>query len=166
MHDEALKFVAGVADVHGPFGRVLECGALNVNGSVREVIISDFHFGIDLIEGGGVDLVGEFSEFRDDVLNDLVVCCEVLEHSNNVDGIVEAASENLKPGGLFLITCATDGRAPHGVNGGNVGVEYYCNVSESEMRVSLLGLFEILELEMHRDRGDLYVLARKAEDGD
>ena len=166
MHDEALRFVVGVANIYGPFDRVLECGALNVNGSVREVVTSQFHFGVDLISGTGVDHVGEFSEFRSDALNDLVVCCEVLEHSNNIDGIIVSASENLKPGGLFLITCATDGRAPHGCNGGNVGNEYYSNVSESEIRVALLGLFTILELEMHRDRGDLYVLARKVDDGD
>lgn len=166
MHDEALEFAARVNDVYGPFDRGLECGSLNVNGSVREVIDSRSYFGVDVIAGAGVDKVADFAEFTADDVNDLVVCCEVLEHSNNIDGIIESAHANLKPGGLFLITCATDGRAPHGVNGGSVGSEYYENVSEGEMRVELLGLFEILELEVHAKRGDIYVLAKKVDDGD
>lgn len=91
----------------------------------------------------------------------MVVCCEVLEHSPRADQIVRNAIRMLAPGGVLLVTCATDPRAPHSAVDGNAlrAGEWYQNVAQDSLRAWLDGM-EVLHLDT-LPRGDLQCLAIK-----
>ena len=160
MHPEAY---AWVQSLNLEADRVLEIGAHDVNGSVRDCITHNEWFGVDLVDGPGVDWVGDICEFwpHDNARFDLIVCTEMLEHCPNVSDVFTVARSVLKPDGLMVVTCATDGRAPHSaVDGGPLrGGEYYGNVSASQ--VEGVPGFELLDLSVWPGRGDLYVVLRK-----
>lgn len=163
MHTEARNFVAEhVADTS--FLNVVEFGSRNINGGVKDLISSVSYYGIDLYPGPDVDEVADAVSWRGDEPADLIVCCEVLEHAPDVEGIVWSAAENLLPGGLFIITCATNPRAPHSAHDGGpiYEHEYYRNV-EAEDLLPLLteARFQFNTVEINRRRGDLYVAATK-----
>lgn len=92
------------------------------------------YLSIDPVDGPGVDVVADAATVELDGY-DCVVCCEVLEHHPKPQELVEAAARALKPGGLFLMTCAGPGRAPHSaIDGGTVRPgEHYANVSPGDM---------------------------------
>lgn len=117
---------------------VLEFGSLDINGSVRSILepISDRYIGIDPAFGKGVDIVADASVFRDTELFDIVVCCEVFEHTPKWPEIVRNAHRNLKPSGLFIATMAGEGRPPHSAIDENPirPHEYYGNVTVSALR--------------------------------
>lgn len=163
MHREAYQYV--YERVRGMnFGSVVEFGSLDINGSVRGLFDADHYHGIDLQRGPGVDEVADAVTWRAENPVDAIVCCEVLEHAPDVSGVIESASANLKRGGLFFMTCATDPRAPHSaVDGGKIREgEHYENVDTVEF-TSLLSLhgFMLIHMAVHTDRGDLYALAKK-----
>jgi len=95
--------------------RVLEIGSLDINGSVRHIFkpFAEKYIGIDMQEGPGVDLVIDAVAFRNEGDYDVVVCCEVFEHTNDWKKIITNSYINLRPGGLFIATMAGEGRPPH-----------------------------------------------------
>lgn len=172
MHVEAREFVTRVAYEHGPWNeaRVIECGSLNVNGSVRDLFAGSLYTGVDIVAGRDVEVLCNFANYRlPDLATraDLVICCEVLEHTPEHVEIIATARDCLKPGGLFLVTCATEGRAPHGAQTNlPLEAEFYENVGANELANAIAdGGFSILKLEVHADRGDLYLLASRGSDG-
>lgn len=161
MHPEALAFVR---EHLGEPATVLEYGSLNINGTARSAAPYAHWHGIDVQAGPGVDEIADATKYVADVPVDAVVCCEMLEHTLKVGTITANAYASLNPGGVFVMTCATEGRAPHSaIDGGPVRAdEFYRNVPADDYRVSLeLIGFHIEHLEVHPDRGDLYVKARK-----
>ena len=82
MHPEARAFVAGVARRAGARW-VVELGARDLNGTVRDLFPSARGYtGVDLVAGPGVDVVADAADWRPrEPAPDLVVCCEVLEHT-------------------------------------------------------------------------------------
>ena len=163
MHAEALEFVRSFTEGR-TFEKVLEFGSRDVNGSVRPLVNSLDYWGLDLLPGKGVDEVANAAAWRGDGYRDLVICCEVFEHTPEWPQIVKTAAVHLKPCGLFLVTCAGEGREPHsGFDGGPLREgEYYRNVWASELMQALRDYdFLVGELEIHDDRGDLYAAARK-----
>jgi SAM-dependent methyltransferase len=166
MHREAYEYVQGW--VKGRMFRyVVEFGSLDINGSVRGLFNCARYHGIDLQDGPGVDEIADAALWRHPGNNgwpDVVVCCEVLEHAPNVEGIVFNAYQNLRPGGLFLVTCAADPRRPHSaVDGGQIREgEHYANVSPGELETiaEMVG-FAVQDVQHHTDRGDLYMRAKK-----
>jgi SAM-dependent methyltransferase len=159
MHLEAYAFVAAhlaidpVDDLD-----VVEIGSYNVNGSVRTLCgAARSYVGVDMRPGPDVDLVCDGAALPDELRADLVLCCEVLEHTEAAPAICAEAYRVLRLGGRFIVTCATDPRLPHGVMGGAVGREFYRNVAPSLLR-AWLAPFAALTLEVH-ERGDLYAIA-------
>lgn len=167
MHAEALAYVA--QRVKGRrFQRVVEFGSRNVNGSVKPLLATYAYHGIDLAPGRDVDEVADAAAWRGRDLADAIVCCEVLEHAPDVEGIVTNAARNLGQNGLFIITCATSGRTPHSaVDGGPVRPdEHYRNVDPGLLHAFLTEQgFEVEDMQVHPRRGDLYVTARKRANG-
>lgn len=164
MHPEALDFIR--RQTYGvTYGRVLEFGSLNINGTTRDVITAISYYGIDRQKGPGVDeVVQSAAVYRSLARVDLVVCCEVLEHTPELYGICSSAFDNLRPGGVFLVTCATRARQPHSaVDGGPLrNGEYYHNVSEKELKLACRSAgFVVEEAHTFNARGDLYLRARK-----
>lgn len=117
MHGSAYSFVADTVRAHASHsrGRVLEAGSLNINGSVRDLFPEAAEYiGVDVAEGNGVDWQGWFADYRDDKLFDVVVSTEMLEHDPFWHTSVQAMIDNLKEGGLLIITAAAPGRPEHG----------------------------------------------------
>jgi hypothetical protein len=121
MHPSAYEFSTTAlteADVKGR--RVVEAGALNVNGSAREAIGAlgpESYLGTDMREGAGVDLVC-MAENLPAALGPgtagVVVSTEMLEHAENWQGAVTGMTELLAPGGLLLLTTRGPGFPLHG----------------------------------------------------
>jgi SAM-dependent methyltransferase len=150
MHKEALDWVADSVTWWGKKAiSVLEFGSLDINGSVRSVLERPGirYLGIDIAHGKGVDIVADAAVFRDTDLFDIVVCCEVFEHTEKWPQITKNAYRNLNIGGLFVCTMAGEGRHPHSAIDENPirDFEYYKNVAKDELQASLtdFSLFEV-----------------------
>jgi SAM-dependent methyltransferase len=163
MHASALSFAQRHLQDASPKG-VVEFGSRNVNGSIREWVHHSFAYtGVDIKPGPDVDVVMDAAEYLADPV-DLVICMETLEHAPNWADIVHAASRNLNPGGWFLMTCASTGRAPHSAKDGGPlrSGEYYENVSPvSFEKAALAAGLRTVALEYKARLGDLYYLGEK-----
>jgi SAM-dependent methyltransferase len=131
MHAEAYYFVK--SRVPERRVSVLEIGSRNVNGEVRHLFDSSRYVGLDIEPGPGVDVVADASVYETDDRFDVIVCCEVLEHTPVWAQIVARCGDLLRPAGHLILTCAGPGRAPHGAGGGGVGDEHYANISVEEL---------------------------------
>jgi hypothetical protein len=170
MHAEVEQFLNETRSyIDWDTADVLEIGAQDVNGSTRSIIGDWYRWtGIDLVEGPGVDYVGDAVPIMATMTEttrryDVVVSTEVLEHTPNWRGIVNLAGQLVVWGGYLVLTCAGPGRPPHGANGGNVAEgEYYDNVSWKQITAELPGEWEIIRAESVTTwPQDTRVLARK-----
>jgi len=120
---------------------ILEIGALNINGSVRDFLrpFALEYVGIDVQDGPNVDVVASGHEYRHWNYFDVVVSCETFEHTPLWKEIVANAWRNLKFGGIFIATMAGEGRAPHSGVHGNAPYEWehYANIGEWDLRHTL-----------------------------
>ena len=117
---------------------------------------------------------------------DTIISCECWEHNPYYKESIHNAIRMLKPGGLFLFTCATTGRPVHGtktqdaidqanlktLQGNTITTwktmpnvsregwdsEYYRNVTEQDIRdaVSLDTVFQDYAFEVNEEHCDLY----------
>ena len=106
MHITVRQWVRRQVQDHKLWGRrVVEIGAYNVNGGVRDLFESPW-WGMDLRSGPGVDFVGDAElgivpPFDPEV----VLCLEVLEHSFHPWRILDNVGYILGEGGYFLLSC-------------------------------------------------------------
>lgn len=161
MHSAARTFVSHVSH-HATQGKAVEFGAYDVNGNVRHEFPDYSFYGIDLRAGANVDEVIDARDFNGAGSYDLVLSTEMLEHAPRPREIVDSAYRALKSGGLFVLTAAGPGRAPHCNNGGHIVPpdEHYGNIDPDDLR-SWLEDWEIIELQYSPGDGDVYVAARK-----
>ena len=162
MHDAARGFVARVVTGR-QFANVVEVGGRNVNGGVVDLIdYTQTYTAIDLYDGPGVDVVADIRDWDTEVAADLVICCEVLEHCEDVPAVVASCVRQMAPGGYLVITCAGPDRAPHsGHDGGPVRPgEHYANVKPTDLEaiLELIGM-DGVAVEYHAHLGDLYATA-------
>ena len=156
-----------LAELELPTIRALEIGARDFNGGVRSLVEPmqpEWYVGIDTAPGQGVDAIGDGKDYQPVAMPNLVLCTEVLEHTPHGRAVVANIGRVLERSGFALITCATDPRAPHsGVDGNTVRVgEYYGNVPPADLSDWLReARLTVLTREVHTDRGDLYVWARR-----
>jgi len=161
MHAEARAFVQNALSALPAPRTVVELGGLDFNGSIRDLFGETRYCSVDLVPGKSVDVVADAADFEPPESPDMVVCCEVLEHSPHAARIVRNAIRILAPGGVLLVTCATDPRAPHSAVDGNAlrADEWYQNVPIDTFRTWIEGMHL-----RHLDtlpRGDLQCLAIK-----
>ena len=138
MHQAVWDYVAQFA-TREPVS-VLDIGGRDLNGTHRAAFPNaDPYVVLDLRPGPNVDIVADASEWEPNRLYDVVTSCECYEHTPKWPGIVDTAYRALKPGGLYVATCAAPGRAPHsGVQATPLlPGEYYANVSVEEMRAAM-----------------------------
>lgn len=133
MHPDAGTFIAEFQTA-APLS-VVEIGSRDINGTVRPLFPNARWTGLDLYEGPAVDVVCDAATWSPPEQVDVVVCCEVLEHAANWKQLVCAAFRWLKPGGVFLMTCAAPGRAAHSHHDGQLlrEGEYYENLSGKQI---------------------------------
>lgn len=141
MHGAVRDYVRGVLKQHPPRrgARVLEFGSYNVNGTARDQLPGARWVGVDQRGGPGVDWVGLASDYVPPAgeLFDLFVCLEMLEHDPGWRDSLVAGWRALRPGGLWIVTCAGPGREPHELDcGPEPG--YYRNLAVADL-VGLAG---------------------------
>lgn len=167
MHAEPLHWVRqsfGWFDAknEGVF-RVLEIGAQDINGSPRQAspgTVTDW-VGLDVFDRPGVDWVGLAHEYAakgwDGRPFDALVSCECFEHDPHWRLSLANCIPLLRPGGLVIITVATNDRPPHGVEHDTPIPGHYANVSKADLvsHLSDLGIGQI-EARIERQNQDLY----------
>lgn len=161
MHQSAAEFLVRWAIGPDRWGFVVEFGSRDVNGTIRPWVDTHRYVGVDLERGAGVDVVADAATYTPSGRPDLIVCAELLEHCSWAEKVVANAGRILRPGGLFLMTCATDPRAPHGVNGGEVGTEHYQNIDPDLFNGWVGEWGDLLDIQIDRDAGDLRAAAQK-----
>jgi glycosyltransferase involved in cell wall biosynthesis len=98
---------------------VLEVGALNVNGSVRPMVEHHkpaSYIGLDLEPGPGVDIVGDAEalwKHYEPASFDVVVCCEMLEHTTQPARALAEMLRVLRPRGTLIVTTRSPGFGYH-----------------------------------------------------
>jgi SAM-dependent methyltransferase len=165
------KFVAEVRAHFPKFfegTKVLEVGSWIVNDTVRSHFGACDYVGTDVAEGPGVDVavVGQDLAFPTGAF-DVVISCECFEHNPFWLATFLNMARMLRPGGLFVFTCAGIGRGEHGTNrrfpSGSLTAaaghqDYYCNLSQRdfERRVPLANHFSDYAFIDNRYAKDLY----------
>ena len=162
MHAEAYAFVARCLAELPPRRLVVELGSRWVNGGIRDLLGDATYVGVDLVPGRGVTVLADAASYEAPPGVDTVLCCELLEHCDHWSAVVAHAYDMLEPGGVLLVTCATNPRPPHSAQSGGPlrPGEWYANVEPRALEQALVA-FEELELEVDERRGDLYAMARK-----
>jgi SAM-dependent methyltransferase len=104
LHPSVLEWVAAKTRDHNlqDLG-VLECGSLNVNGSVRVFFNGPYH-GIDMQDGPGVDQVISSWDIEFEEEFDVVVSTEMFEHDAYFWKSMVTMTRALKQGGYLLLT--------------------------------------------------------------
>ena len=113
-----MSYVAATVAAYGIGGDVLDIGGRDVNGTPRHLFDGRYVV-VDLAAGPNVDHVVDAVVLALGETFDVVVCTEVLEHSDRAGELVATAHRHLADGGVFIATMAGTGRAPHSaVDGG------------------------------------------------
>lgn len=114
MHDTAYRIGGLVMDTYLPStpARILEIGAQNVNGTLRDHAPRNAEYiGLDFEEGDGVDLV--VTDVTDwpvpDANFDLVMASSVFEHDQTFWRTFVAMCDKAKPGGHIYINAPSNG---------------------------------------------------------
>jgi hypothetical protein len=144
-------------------GLVVEIGGKDINGSVRP-LFGEPYVAVDVRPGPGVDVVADGATYRPELSAAMVVCCEVLEHTPDGAAICANACAMLEPGGVFFLTAAGEGRAPHSaVDGGPLPEgEFYANVTRP-MLEAWLAPFAAGTIAENQTTGDIYAIAVKGD---
>lgn len=120
--------------------KVVDCGSLDVNGSIKELFTESDYTGVDIVAGRNVDVVSHIKDLSfEDNSFDTVVSGEMLEHDGTWKESLQKMYDMCKSGGLLAITCAGEGRPEHGTrrtNGKQWGTDfdYYMNLTEAHFR--------------------------------
>lgn len=138
MHKAAYEWVARFSS--GNPLQVLDIGGRDINGSCRPLFPAADYTALDIAPGDGVDIVADAAAWTPDQIYDLVLCAEVFEHTDSWPQICKTALAATRPGGLFIVTCAGPGRAPHSAVDGRHRLfpgEHYGNVEPGELATEL-----------------------------
>lgn len=104
MHKSSLKIMEKMRDKYLSFGRVLDIGSKDHNGTYKPLFEGYDYYGVDREEGKNVDIVME-SEYDIPVLNesiDIVITGQCIEHVRNPFRLMADAVRCLKPGGYLI----------------------------------------------------------------
>jgi SAM-dependent methyltransferase len=136
MHPACYQWVT---DHAAAAEHVLDIGGRDINGTPRELFADAEYTVIDLEAGPNVDVVADITEWHTTQRFDVVLCLEVLEHVEDWWAIIAAAHRLTKPGGVFIVTCAGPGRAPHSAHDGGEmrGGEWYANIDPGALWTAL-----------------------------
>jgi trans-aconitate methyltransferase len=163
LHAEAYVWV----DRHAPANAraVLDIGGRDINGTVRNLFpAATVYRVLDIADGPNVDIVTDAATWTPDREYDVVVACEVFEHTPVWPQICTTAYKALRPGGCFVTTMAGPGRAPHSaVDGGHVlaAGEHYANIEPAHLFNVLIraGFEDVTVDQQHHPMADVRATA-------
>lgn len=165
MHPEINIFIEEVKTKFPEYfkgKKVLEVGSQNINGSVRNHFTNCDYLGIDLGEAPGVDKIENASDMTYLEEFDVVISSEMLEHCQHWELALDNMYDAIKPGGVFILTCAGPNRHEHGTSNhtpqdSKFTLEHYRNISvEDFLSVLPTELFSEHSLGLYRGNTDLY----------
>ena len=122
---------------------VLDVGSLDINGNNRYLFSNYTYIGVDIGVGKNVDVICRGHEFSSEVPFDIVISSECFEHDEFWDKTIQNCIKLTKSGGLFLFSCAKDGRHEHGTRRttpqdspftSEITNDYYMNLNEGQIR--------------------------------
>jgi len=143
MHPQAFSFVRQHVPHLTANHHVLEIGGQDMNGTIRGLFHPAQYLCVDIAAGKGVDVVADAATWRPldpDRYFDVVVCCEVLEHTPDWRAILQTAHDVMAPGGRLIVTCAGPGRPVHSGRSAVAELEdgeWYRNISPEELAGAL-----------------------------
>lgn len=149
---------------------VLDIGSLDINGSNQYLFENSGYVGIDLFAGRNVDIICKGHELAlPDESVDVVISTECFEHDSYYEKTIKNIYRMLKPGGLFIFSCATTGRPEHGtrrttpedapfIQSLGEWADYYKNLEESDIRavLDIDAAFDKYEFSTQHQTHDLY----------
>lgn len=149
-HPEQVNFckrVKGMYPAYFKNKKVLDCGSLDINGNNRYLFEDCDYLGVDIGPGRNVDVVSTIHELNyPDGSFDVIISTECFEHDMFYEQSIRNICRLLRPGGMFLFTCATTGRPEHGTSRSMSGAspltsssdeewkDYYKNLEEADIR--------------------------------
>lgn len=104
MRDEVREWVQGIVAEYQPQPSVLEVGACNINGTIRDLLPQEGYVALDKRPGAGVDVICDICETEYWGDFGTVVCVEALEHIERPWVALPAMRRALRRGGLFIGT--------------------------------------------------------------
>lgn len=120
MHGEARDFTLYVKNTFPEFFEgektILDVGSADINGNNRFLFDESCKYnGNDVVQSENVTIVSTTSElpFEDEYF-DTIISTECFEHDMNYKESFKKIEKMLKPGGLFVFTCASTDRPEHG----------------------------------------------------
>ena len=154
---------------------VVDIGCLDVNGNNNLLFDNCLYLGVDIGPGNNVDFISKGHEFNLPSNSvDTVISTECFEHDKYYSLTMQNIYRMLKPGGLFIFTCATTGRPEHGTKKttsyaapllpDNGWSDYYRNLDESDIRevFNINQQFSKFKFEINNESKDLYFWGFKA----
>lgn len=174
-HPEQIKYCESVKKLLPKYFSeklVVDVGSLDVNGNNSFLFKDCLYIGVDISEGKNVDIVSKGHELKlPDESIDVVISTECFEHDFFYRDTIRNIVRILKPGGLFLFTCATTGRPEHGtrrtspedapfihLQGFEEWADYYKNLEEKDIRevIDIEEYFRSYSFSVNSDSKDLY----------
>lgn len=149
---------------------VLDVGSLDLNGNNQYLFDECGYIGIDLLPGKNVDIACKGHELQlPNATFDTIISTECFEHDPFYEQTILNINRMLKPGGVFLFSCATTGRPEHGTRRttphdapfthefGDWG-DYYKNLEEADIRqaIDIDQTFRHYEFSIQHETHDLY----------
>jgi hypothetical protein len=142
---------------------VLDVGSMDINGNNRYLFENYEYTGIDIGNGRNVDLVMSGNVFKSNKDFDVIISTECFEHDKFWVATIFNTWMHLKQGGIYLFTCAADGRPEHGTSRADGWTspftnDYYMNLNESLVRdnLPLEKMFIEFEFKTNHNPCDLY----------
>ena len=166
-HQEQRDWCNYVKKLHpNHFKNVTVCdiGSLDINGNNKYLFEKYKYVGVDICPGFNVDVLCRGHQFKPLIKFDVVISSECFEHDEYwADTLKNIVHNLLKPGGMFIFTCATDGRHEHGTrrtspSDSPATQDYYMNINEGHIRQALYieNEFSEFEFQVNDFTHDLY----------
>jgi SAM-dependent methyltransferase len=181
MHEQAKLFtIFGKVALPEYFKnkRVLDVGSGDINGNNRFLFEQCQYDGNDVVKAKNVTIVSKTKDLPfEDSSFDTIISTECFEHDPEYKESIKKIYKMLKPGGLFLFTCASTGRAEHGTRRtspknsyGTIAkledmVDYYKNLTEIDLNcaINLNQSFSSWNTYYNGTSKDLYFIGIKGE---
>ena len=91
--------------------KVLEIGSIDINGNNKNLFKHSNYIGIDKQDGPNVNIVSEFLDYEcPNNYFDILISTESLQEDDNYEKTIMKIMDVIRPGGAFLLTCASDKR--------------------------------------------------------